>query len=276
VFIPSLSLSLSWKLSSSHSIVAAELYAILQALLFVSHNFHPQSVVIFTDSLTSLHILSSHFPKSYHFLFHAIHNILLTFSTNPDWQIHFQWVPAHVGIAGNEMADKIASVAHSSSVLTDLPLSFSDYSALARQACSHTWDVDISPFLYTSAIGQYRTDSSPAPWLHTSSRPLSTAVTRLRIGHTKLFSHLYRLGMVASPLCPFCPDEIDSISHLLLHCPHFHAARRVFRGTLVSLGVDRFDLPTLLDGRPFPIPLRFKIINGLHRFLRSTDLLERI
>ncbi|MPC43857.1 hypothetical protein E2C01_037512 [Portunus trituberculatus] len=33
---------------------------------------------------------------------------------------------------------------------------------------------------------------------------LDTAVTRLRIGHTRLNAHLHRLGMTESPHCPFC------------------------------------------------------------------------
>jgi ribonuclease HI len=207
IYIPSLSLSLSWKLEDTHSIVTAELYAIYQALLFVFHNFTPQAVVIFTDSKSSLQILSRRSSSPFHFLYHLSHNILSSLSPANGWCIHFQWVPSHVGIEGNEMADQIASLAHSNTNITSIPLSYSDHSSLLKRASALAWNMDLAPFLYTSHLGLSRTDSSPAPWVHSSSRRMDTTLSRLRIGHTRLASHLHRLGMAdrRQPLLPMVP-----------------------------------------------------------------------
>ncbi|MPC88270.1 hypothetical protein E2C01_083170 [Portunus trituberculatus] len=49
---------------------------------------------------------------------------------------------------------------------------------------------------------------------------LDTAVTRLRIGHTRHNAYLHRLGMTDSSHCPWFLTQPDTPEHLLLQCPH--------------------------------------------------------
>ena len=64
LYIPEIDFVDSWHFSSEHNIVTVELYAIWQALIFVINHLNISKVVIFTDSLSSLHLIKN-FKLSY-------------------------------------------------------------------------------------------------------------------------------------------------------------------------------------------------------------------
>ena len=91
--------------SNSVSIYTAELYAILLALNDLSKQQH-KHYLLFSDSLSSLSSIVNkklEHPITLKILL-KYHN-LITCSFN----IIFCWLPSHVGISGNEKADKAAS-----------------------------------------------------------------------------------------------------------------------------------------------------------------------
>ena len=57
-------------------------------------------------------------------------------------------------------------------------------------------------------------------------------------GHIPTADYLYRFKILESNLCRFCSSEIESISHLLLHCPCFVLQRHALR----SLSLDSFNI----------------------------------
>ena len=92
------------QLPNSITIYTAELYAILLALNELSKQQH-KHYLLFPDSLSSLnsignkkldHPITLQILLKYHNLFTHSYNII------------FCWLPSHVGIAGNEKADKAA------------------------------------------------------------------------------------------------------------------------------------------------------------------------
>ena len=60
---------------------------------------------IYTDSRVTIDSLKNH--DIHEFLIEKIRNIILHLTTQ-NWMIHFRWVKAHIGIEGNEAADKLA------------------------------------------------------------------------------------------------------------------------------------------------------------------------
>lgn len=94
------------------NVLTAELYTLHQALTNL-HTTHAGStthtgskVVIYTDSLSSLHLLSRHTASSTT-LVHIIQRALLHF-TSGGWEITLQVVPSHSGIQGSEVTNTTA------------------------------------------------------------------------------------------------------------------------------------------------------------------------
>jgi ribonuclease HI len=74
-------------------------------------NFEDQSsriAAIYTDNKVTLASLKNHSMHS--FLIEETRNKARHLSM-PNWSIHFGWVKAHIGIEGNEVADKLAKEA---------------------------------------------------------------------------------------------------------------------------------------------------------------------
>ncbi|XP_045106674.1 uncharacterized protein LOC123501734 [Portunus trituberculatus] len=89
----------TWRLPEYTDVLTTELFALLQALIYLRTS-HPKSiVVIYTDSRSSLSLLLSRQPSSATTLVHSIQNIFLHL-LNTGWDITFQWVPSHSGIRG--------------------------------------------------------------------------------------------------------------------------------------------------------------------------------
>ncbi|KAG0727100.1 hypothetical protein GWK47_035326 [Chionoecetes opilio] len=70
--------------------------------------------------------------------------------------------------------------------ITPLPLPLSTAKRLISNVCRSAWDRSLGDALRATSMGQYRTDSSPHPWIRQTSRVLDVALTRLRIGHTPI------------------------------------------------------------------------------------------
>ncbi|KAG0695199.1 hypothetical protein GWK47_027001 [Chionoecetes opilio] len=90
-------------------VLTAELFAIRQALAYLNTTYTCTKAVIYTDSLSSLHLLSRR-PASSTVLAHTLQRLLL-YLTSVGWKITLQWVPSHCNIRGNEVADAAAKMA---------------------------------------------------------------------------------------------------------------------------------------------------------------------
>ena len=112
-FIPELCISFSSNLPPTSSSFTAECYAIIEALNLIS-SFSPNKFLIASDSMSCLQSLTSN-PFNPHISPLVLHIKSILFRLNQlNFCIEFLWVPSHVGIHGNEVADSLAK--HSSNV----------------------------------------------------------------------------------------------------------------------------------------------------------------
>uniref|UniRef100_A0A1I8I0H8 ribonuclease H n=1 Tax=Macrostomum lignano TaxID=282301 RepID=A0A1I8I0H8_9PLAT len=124
--------------------------------------------------------------------------------------VRITWVPAHVGVDGNERADKAANRA--SDLTQDQPIAFEAARAAIKRARRHL-DLKLS--------------NRSSPWKRYGglTRGETVAVCQLRAGcSTACAATRYRIGLTETPLCPDCGDE-DTEEHLLQQCPRGDSAR---------------------------------------------------
>ncbi|XP_069942581.1 uncharacterized protein [Cherax quadricarinatus] len=248
-------------LLSSASIFTAELYAILAALIRIP-SMPVSSFVVVSDSLSALQAIRK-FDTS-HPLVLRIQLWLCRISTKHK-DIVFCWVPGHVDVQGNEQADTAAR-----SAVHDLPISYRGVPFLVYFAAITTHLRTRWQQCWSTLLGNklHSIKQSIGYWLSSchQCRGWETTLSRLRIGHTRL-THGYLMERHPVPLCEQCQVPV-SISHILLDCPLYQRARRIYlqrrlRSTTVSL-------PSLLADGPSFNP------DSLIDFLTTTDLLHKL
>ena len=230
MYIPDLTLTIRWNLAPELSILAAELYAILEALTFSKKNLHSQSVIIFTDSLSSLLLISSTQPVTYNWVIYEIHYILQQFHQEKQ-NVKLEWIPSHAAIEGNEIADNLAKTCHEKDNLIDYPLSINErfekenkrqgVSAMAR------WQTVGAPSTVLTHLGYIKDTREHSYWAKSTEREIDTAKTRLRIWHTRLKSSLNKIKIATAPYCDQCPNNVEDTSHVMMHCPQYENQRNV-------------------------------------------------
>ncbi|KAG0713306.1 Nucleic-acid-binding protein from mobile element jockey [Chionoecetes opilio] len=182
---------------------------------------------------------------------------------------------AAVVSGGEPVADRAAAEAHSLPSPIDMTTDLTDSLTNLQTTCNRHWDTELTDALQYTSLGRRRHDTRHHWWTHSPSRALDTAVTRLRIGHTRLNSHLHKLGMTDDPHCPWCPTYLDTPEHLLLQCPRHHSHRTALLQSLYPLLLRRPTLADLLGGSPDP-GLAFKILKHTRTFLQKSGQLHRI
>ena len=102
------------------------------------------------------------------------------------FSVVFQWVPAHCGILGNELADKLAKEGAQLDRITRYPFCLPEVNSVLKanfqQYLSEEWLREKDSTFY----GTLKPTWHPWPWNHLKLRNQEVAMTRLRIGHTKL------------------------------------------------------------------------------------------
>ena len=199
--------SIMARLPASTSVFTAELFAIFLALLFLKTT--PGRFVLYTDSLSAIAALQT-LRRSSHHLLSRILSLLESF---PPGKVFLEWVPSHVGIEGNEMADRLAGRSLTLQTITLVhPSAMELRSTIGhRYFCiwSSQWSA-LSPDLVCFK------PELPPPFLHLPRRH-QVPVARLRLSCSQL-SHGHHFRHCPPPLCPLCDVSITH-EHLLLDCP---------------------------------------------------------
>ena len=134
----------SFSLPRYSSVFTSELVAISKALCFIEVSA-ATSYLILTDSLSSLLALRAFYPSN-----PFIQDILTRLKSldRAGISVQFCWVPSHVGISGNEIADAAARRAAAAPCTRRLSLPACDFypvvSSLALSQWQEEWDLERS------------------------------------------------------------------------------------------------------------------------------------
>jgi ribonuclease HI len=166
----------------------------VQALQSAAHHLIEQvvqerNIVFLTDSLSALQSLSAgpSDATTRQLLAHICH---LSDHNN----VVLQWIPAHVGIAGNEAADKLAKEG-SKKEQPQPPISYHDAKTLLKNKFTTEWNDKNDGY-------QPQKDS-----INKLNRHSQTIIFRLRTGHCHLQKHMKRLGLADTASCQCGAEE---------------------------------------------------------------------
>ncbi|XP_049515655.1 uncharacterized protein LOC125941841 [Dermacentor silvarum] len=202
------------------SVFTAEVYALLMALEKIV-TVEYKKAVVYTDSLSllnSLHRKSECEP----FLGYILKT--LGKSEKHGQVIRLCWIPSHMGIPGNEKADKCAAMAGREKI-TEINLPFKDCVRVVRAAITSKWQQDwgcqennklqiVKPILQ-----EWKTS-------YHQERFMEVILCRVRIGHTHL-THNFLLKNEEQAVCDQC-QELLTVNHILITCPALEEKRQKY------------------------------------------------
>ncbi|XP_076388981.1 uncharacterized protein LOC143264669 [Megachile rotundata] len=210
----------SYGLHPYNSIHTAETYAILSALNLINRS--PQSkFIIFSDSLSTIRKTQDiKYTTEMHLEIQEKYNKLI----DDNKTIIIAWVPSHMDIYGNTMADLQAKIA-TTTITENQPILNTSadinrhVATLLEQSWNSTWKKYKASTVHQQLNNFYDLKTNLR-----HNRRYQVAITRIRTEHTKL-THSYILENVSPSKCDTCDTNI-TIRHIILECRKYKDARR--------------------------------------------------
>ena len=227
-FSGDLNISKCNSLSPLASIYTAESIAINDALSIAIENKH-KNINVFTDSLSV--IQSLRFPhintKINPYILKIKQKIKLFYENNNSTKIKFFWIPSHIGIEGNEEADRLAKLSTLNEP-SNLSIPFTDITNIFRKYSNNLTNQSLMHDSQTKGkqYFQYFYKQSTKPWFHKYKlkRDLIVTTNRCRSDHYNLNASLFKIKVINQPNCE-CGHELQDLDHILWQCPLFDAQR---------------------------------------------------
>lgn len=137
-----------------------------------------------------------------------------------EFVIECLWIPSHIGIQGNKIADSFSKSTSSLINPSSALIPWTDFFPLLKSHIDQIW-INQWSSLPSNYASWYRNISPSIPhnprFLNLNlSKKIISSFSHLRLGHTLLPSHSYKLSLKDSPLCTLHATESNyDISHIL-------------------------------------------------------------
>ena len=198
---------------------------------------------IFSDSLSSLQALNSAKAsvKTNQFILDIKEKYLASTSTSSEAQIELYWIPSHIGIPGNEEADRLAKQASQSPCLQNTQIHYTDLrEEFKRAAFLRTKEkTQTQGLLKGKTYFELYDTKKRLPWfqnLSHKSREFIVTINRCRSNHYHLAQSLFRINVVDSPLCK-CNLHEENLNHVLWQCSLYNPQRNKLLVSLRRIGL---------------------------------------
>lgn len=207
---------ISKRLTDNISIYAAELSAIhysIDQFREIEHTTQQTfNFIIFSDSLSCIQSLQSNKSTSRPNLFNALHDSL----THLKSPLTISWLPSHIGIEGNEVADQLANAATKQNHIDiNIPLELSESHYSVDNYIHIKWQEqwDKCNTLYRLLQPDV---STVIKFKHENPRT-ERLINRLRLGKSYLNNYLHQYNKTINKNCTTC-NTPETITHYLTEC----------------------------------------------------------
>ena len=229
IYIPKKNVNISLRTSSHSCISSIELAAIEDCLIHVKDSYQGETfdIVILSDSLSALEALKdcNHFDRNINKTLTIISEI-----QESGRKVTLVWVPAHVGIPGNEKADALAKAATTREQIDRwIPASIKDVKRAVGHNIIQQWQtrwVSDPRSQHHKTIEKLVSTKSK---FQCASRRKEILISKLRIGKCALNQHLFLLKHHPDGKCQVCPQEDENVRHFLMECPAQSVLREEIR-----------------------------------------------
>ena len=248
----------SIKMNKETSVFSAELHAI-QGALNAGIQAGADRLLIFTDSKSSIQTIVKPFNKN------PIAAQIQKTVRESSSKLKLCWVPSHVGIRGNEIADNLANRATNLPIEEENKLTRDEYKSKIKKKSKEIWlNRWKSPRQRPNKLREITDNISPLPNSVCQDRRWERTLTRLRIGHSRL-THEHLMTATAPPTCENCGEEVQvTIKHILIECPQYRTKR------LRAFGSANLTLKHILNNGDTSVG------GSLYKFLQNINILNLI
>ena len=244
--IPELKIKKGYKLPSHTSIFLCELAAIFLSLIWIEE-FKPLKVVLFVDSLSALQAISGPVFKIQAQIIYDIY-LLYTSLTTQGIHIILEWIPSHVGISGNELADREAKKALRQNYPDIyIPLYKEDIKNLCKNILKNMWQKNWNNNSKGRTLYLVQDTVSFKISIPRMNRETERNLFKIRCGYISINKYLCTLGKSRDEKCDTC-QVTDNVEHFMFNCTKYNAQRRTLLESLNRQGVTDLSLKNLLAG----------------------------
>jgi kelch-like protein 2/3 len=258
-----------FRLPNGTDVYTAEMYAVLKAIERF-YGLQAPSLTIYSDSLSTLKSISTGKTQTRPTLLKQI-LVLLHSLENKSRQVKFVWIPSHIGIKGNDLADIKANYSRTLATSVDLPPTLNQIMKQVTEIQIAKWQ---SHWDHSDkGRNLYRIQpivNIPACYSGLTRREQGW-IARIRSSHVNLAATRHYKGNAIHPFCNYCLHHLDdaieeTVDHFLMDCPKYNC-----RARLMECG-DYDSTPiTLLKKAAEDSPTGLNARNALTSYLRQTS-----
>jgi hypothetical protein len=197
--------------------------------------------------------------------------------------IHLEWVPGHMDLQGNVMADQHAKKAAEGDVSSTtrlppllksrLPASVSAIKARRKKTLMKRWRklwLKSPRFAKMDRVDSSMPSRRAYQLLSALPRRASSILVQLRTGHVSLNAFLKKIKAEESALCRQCRQP-ETVTHYFKHCRRYIAQRNRLRR---KAGKASHSIPRLLGDQKI-VPHTLQYIQDTQRFQGYNDVAPR-
>jgi ribonuclease HI len=226
IYSPTSGYEFSYKLANFSSICSAEMLAIHHALKFAQEN-SLLSPIIYTDSLSSCQALEKKTSDDY--VDEMIFDVLARMNAT---SAKICWIPAHVGIEGNEKADELAKIAL---MMPDVPCIHNkirnvDAAVMIRKQSHDMLQKEYDECEKGIKFKKIFPKILQKPWFYKNGMEANEIklINRLISNFSYDKRWLFRFRKADTENCDTC-DSVETAEHLIFHCRKYSQTRRKFQ-----------------------------------------------